>query len=258
MYQGFTVIYTDKLEVFRPLASGMFALGIKQIAGSLNASEIEVDRPPGLPTSFVVMLGLWPILAPFSDTFEGSYYTWFPSLSLLCSRFLELSQRHCRSSLLYPLLLDSSAVRTNSWIELSSVDSPQVLLFQIAVGQSATCMYAVRVLVPSVGVCLASVWAVDWSSFAGWLFCQTSSAHGFSGFYLSSKAIVVTRIFFFLKEAYVPVLLAQRQIEKENGEGSKPYFEAEDNRTLTAKLAQSIQRPLRILFTRPIILRMDS
>jgi len=56
----------------------------------------------------------------------------------------------------------------------------------------------------------------------------------------------------------VPVLLAQRQIEKENGEGSKPYFEAEDNRTLTAKLAQSIQRPLRILFTRPIILRMDS
>jgi hypothetical protein len=56
----------------------------------------------------------------------------------------------------------------------------------------------------------------------------------------------------------VPVLLAQRQMEKENGEGSKPYFEAEDNRPLTAKLAQSIQRPLRILFTRPIILRMDS
>jgi len=75
MYQGFTVIYTDKLEVLRPLASGMFALGIKQIAGSLNASEIEVDRPPGLPTSSVVMLGLGPILAPFSDTFEGSYYT---------------------------------------------------------------------------------------------------------------------------------------------------------------------------------------
>jgi hypothetical protein len=63
---------------------------------------------------------------------------------------------------------------------------------------------------------------------------------------LINCAIAVTGALLFLQEADVPVLLAQRQKEKENGEGGKHYFKAEDNRPLTAKLAQSLQRPLRI------------
>jgi hypothetical protein len=73
---GLTVVCTDKLEVLSPLASGMFASWIIQIDGSLNASEIEVTGYQGCQTSFGVMLGFGPlILAPFSETFEGSHYS---------------------------------------------------------------------------------------------------------------------------------------------------------------------------------------
>ena len=70
--------------------------------------------------------------------------------------------------------------------------------------------------------------------------------------------VVITGAFFFLKETYVPVLLAQRKQEKENTDGGKYYFDGEDDRPLTTKLAQSIQRPLRILFNQPIVLTMAS
>jgi hypothetical protein len=71
-------------------------------------------------------------------------------------------------------------------------------------------------------------------------------------------SVAVTSGFFFLRETYIPVLLAQRKKEKENTEEGSYYFDGEDDRPLTAKLAQSIQRPLRILFTQPIVLTMAS
>lgn len=62
--------------------------------------------------------------------------------------------------------------------------------------------------------------------------------------------------YLFLKETYVPILLAKRKKELEELEGETYYFEGEDSRPLTAKLSQSIRRPLRILFTQPIIITM--
>lgn len=62
--------------------------------------------------------------------------------------------------------------------------------------------------------------------------------------------VAITGGFLFLKETYVPVLLAQRKKEKEKEDGGRYYFDREDNRPLTTKVAQSIQLPLRILFTR--------
>lgn len=64
--------------------------------------------------------------------------------------------------------------------------------------------------------------------------------------------------FFCLQESYVPILLAQRKQELEKSEGGDFYFEGEDNRPLKTKLRQSITRPLRILFTQPIVLTMAS
>jgi MFS family permease len=68
--------------------------------------------------------------------------------------------------------------------------------------------------------------------------------------------VVVINSFFLLKETYVPVLLARRKRELQQNEGGSYYFDCEDNRPLAAKLAQSIQRPLRILFTQPIVITM--
>jgi MFS family permease len=66
----------------------------------------------------------------------------------------------------------------------------------------------------------------------------------------------VTSGFFFLHETYVPVLLQQRKKELEKSDGGVYYYEGEDDRPLSTKLYHSIQRPLRILFTQPIVLVM--
>lgn len=66
----------------------------------------------------------------------------------------------------------------------------------------------------------------------------------------------VTGAFLFLRETYVPVLLKQRNKELERTEGGNYYLGDEDNRPMATKLVQSIRRPLRILFTQPIVMTM--
>ena len=68
--------------------------------------------------------------------------------------------------------------------------------------------------------------------------------------------VVVINSFFLLKETYVPALLAHRKSELLQNEGRSYYFDSEDNRTLATRLTQSIRRPLRILFTQPIVITM--
>lgn len=69
---------------------------------------------------------------------------------------------------------------------------------------------------------------------------------------------VVTMAFFFLKETYSPVLLSNHKKHLESTEGGRFFFEGEDDRPLKIKLWQSVQRPLRILFTQPIVMVMAS
>jgi MFS family permease len=71
-------------------------------------------------------------------------------------------------------------------------------------------------------------------------------------------SVAIAGAFVFLKETYTPVLLAKRKQDKENADGGEYYFDGEDVRPLKTKLASSIQRPLRILFTQPIVLIMAS
>lgn len=70
--------------------------------------------------------------------------------------------------------------------------------------------------------------------------------------------VTVTGAFFLLHESYVPALLKQLKKQREKEEGGTYYFEGEDDRALSTKLAQAIKRPLRILFTQPIVLTMAS
>jgi MFS family permease len=69
-------------------------------------------------------------------------------------------------------------------------------------------------------------------------------------------SIIVIGAFFFLQESYSLALLLQRKRRLEGDEGGSYYFEGEDDRGLGAKLSQAIRRPLKILFTQPIVLTM--
>jgi len=63
---------------------------------------------------------------------------------------------------------------------------------------------------------------------------------------------------FFLKESYAPVILEQRRQTREKEEGGTYRLpeDYEDDRSLSTKLASAMQRPLKILFTQPIVFTM--
>ena len=60
----------------------------------------------------------------------------------------------------------------------------------------------------------------------------------------------------FLKESYAPVILQARKEDYEKSKGGKFRFAGEDDRPFKTKMAASMIRPLRILFTQPIVFTM--
>ena len=66
--------------------------------------------------------------------------------------------------------------------------------------------------------------------------------------------------YFFLKESYAPVILVARKISLEKsssaGEGKRYHIAGQDTRSLRKRLAHNMQRPLRILFTQPMVLTL--
>lgn len=61
---------------------------------------------------------------------------------------------------------------------------------------------------------------------------------------------------FFLKESYAPVILKKRKENLEKDTGDKYHIANEDHRPFRTQLASSMKRPLRILFTQPIVFFM--
>ncbi len=63
---------------------------------------------------------------------------------------------------------------------------------------------------------------------------------------------------FFLEESYAPVILEQRRQTREKEESSTYWLpeDYEDDQSLSTKLASAMQRPLKILFTQPIVFTM--
>lgn len=62
--------------------------------------------------------------------------------------------------------------------------------------------------------------------------------------------------FLFLRETYTPVILANRCIKASKEHGTEYTYPGQDNRSVTTKIMSSMQRPLRILFTQPIVFTM--
>lgn len=69
-------------------------------------------------------------------------------------------------------------------------------------------------------------------------------------------SVNVTMGLVFLRETYVPILLAQRKTGLERSKGGNYYYEGENVKPFSSKISGAIQRPLRILFTQPIVLIM--
>ena len=62
--------------------------------------------------------------------------------------------------------------------------------------------------------------------------------------------------FLFLKESYAPAILESRKQKYEETEGGKFRIVNQDDRPFSTRLISSMQRPLKILFTQPIVLTM--
>lgn len=70
--------------------------------------------------------------------------------------------------------------------------------------------------------------------------------------------VVFVGVYFFLQETYVPILLTHRKKELEEGSDVEYYFEGEDSRAFSSKVVQAVHRPIKILFTQPIVLIMST
>jgi hypothetical protein len=69
-------------------------------------------------------------------------------------------------------------------------------------------------------------------------------------------AVVAIGSFLCLEETYVPVLLKRRQKDLGRIQGCSYYFEGGSKEPLGTRLVKLVQRPLRILFTQPIVISM--
>ncbi|KUJ22464.1 MFS general substrate transporter [Mollisia scopiformis] len=228
------------MSILSPLASSMFTPGIKKIADSLDATETGVIA---CQTGFVIMLGIGPlILAPLSETFGRKV------LYLSCFTVFTLLQIPTALAKTLPVLVTLRTIAgffgsvgiANGGGTISDMYDP---------GERANIFgwYLLGPLLgPSLGPLLGSVILqnMDWP----WLFWIV----------LIICSVSVIGGFLFLRETYVPVLLSERKKHLERSEGGSYYFEGEDDRSLSEKLVQAVQRPIRILFTQPIVLTMAS
>ncbi|PMD40112.1 MFS general substrate transporter [Hyaloscypha variabilis F] len=228
------------MAVLSPLARSIFAPGIRQIAESLKVSENEVVA---CQTGFVVMLGVGPlILAPLSETFGRK------PLYLICFTAFTLLQIPTALAKTLPVLI---TLRTFAGffgsVAISNGGGTISDMYQSHERAGIFGWYLLGPLLgPSIGPLLGGIILskLDWP----WLFWVL----------LIICSVTIAGAFVFLKETYTPVLLAKRKQDKENADGGEYYFDGEDVRPLKTKLASSIQRPLRILFTQPIVLIMAS
>jgi len=228
------------MSILSPLASSMFTPGIEQIAKSLNTTTSGVI---GCQTGFVVMLGIGPlILAPLSETFGRK------PLYLICFAVFTLLQIPTALAQTLPVLI---TVRTIAGffgsVGIANGGGTISDMYEPSERASIFGWYLLGPLLgPTIGPLLGGIILnkLKWP----WLFWILLIICG----------VAVTLAFFFLKETYSPVLLANRKQHLESTEGGKYYFDGEDDRPLQTKLGQSILRPMRILFTQPIVLVMAS
>jgi MFS family permease len=260
-FPGFSLNGTSTYisTVLSPLASSMFAPGIQQMAESFKTTESAVIA---CQTGYVAMLGIGPlILAPLSETFGRKI------LYLGCFGAFTVLQIPAALSPNVATLITARTI-TGFFGSMSSLqtkcrnlgDSNDRTGVGIANGGGTISdMYDPSeragifgwyllgpLLGPTIGPLLGGtiMQNLTWP----WIFWIMAII----------CAVNVTMGFLFLEESYVPVLLDHRKREHEKSEGGNYYYEGEDERPLSTKLYHSIQRPIKILFTQPIVLTMAS
>jgi len=228
------------MAILSPLASSMFTPGIDQIAESLNTSPSTVI---GCTTGFVVMLGVGPlILAPLSETFgrRVMYLSCFGVFTLLNI-----------PSALAPNIETLVAMRTLSGFfgSVGIANGGGSLSDMFEPSQRAG-VFGWYLLGPLLGPTLGPLF--------GGIIVQRLSWHWIFIVLAIVCAVNTIGAYFFLKETYAPVILAQRRdrLEQEHHTSDKYTFEGDDSRPLHIKLRYSLTRPLRIL-VQPIVLTMS-
>lgn len=218
----------------------MFTPGIKQIAKDLDSSENAVV---GATTGFVVLLGIGPlVLAPLSETFGRR------RLYLVCFTIFTLLQ--------IPTALSSNvesliAVRTISGFFGSvGIANGGGTISDMFRPEERAGVYGWYLLGPLLGPTLGPLFgglivqSLSWR----WVFWVLTIVCGFN----------TVMGFLLLKETYAPVILEARRASYEASSDShtKFRFEGQDDRPFVTKTIHSMQRPLKILFTQPIVLTM--
>ena len=223
-----------------PLASSMFTPGINQIADDLKTDSNTVI---GATTGFVVFLGIGPlILAPLSETFgrRRLYIVCFAIFS-----FLQIP------TALSPNIGTLIGVRTISGFFGSvGIANGGGTISDMYEPSERAGVFGWYLLGPLLGPTLGPLFGGLVVQYLGWrwifwiltIVCMINTALGV----------------FFLKETYAPVILDARRQAREKDEGGKYRLkdDYEDDRPFWTKLASSMQRPLKILFTQPIVLTM--
>ncbi|KAL8833483.1 MAG: hypothetical protein Q9176_007958 [Flavoplaca citrina] len=226
------------MAVLSPLASSMFTPGIAQIAQDLNSSP---DQVVGATTGFVVFLGIGPlILAPLSETFGRR------KLYLICFSIFALLQI---PTALSPNIGTLIGVRSISGffgsVGIANGGGTISDMFHPSQRAGIFGWYLLGPLLgPTLGPLLGGV-LVQYLSWR-WVF-----------WFLTIICTFNTILgFLFLKESYAPTILETRKQKYEESEGGKFRIANQDDRPFWTKLISSMQRPLRILFTQPIVLTM--
>jgi multidrug resistance protein len=231
---------TDKFKVLSPLASSMFAPGINKIASALHTTESAVIA---CQTGYVITLGVGPlILAPLSETFGRK------KLYIVCFGIFALLQIPTALSPNIETLITLRTV-TGFFGSVGIANGGGTISDMYVPSERAGIFgwYLLGPLLgPTVGPLLGGIIMenLNWP----WVFWVLTII----------CSVNVTFAFFFLKETYVPVLLDNRKKELENSHGGSYYYEGEDDRPLALKLRHSFQRPIKILFTQPIVMVMAS
>ena len=220
----------------------MFTPGINQIAEDLQTSPSTVV---GATTGFVVALGIGPlILAPLSELYGRRL------LYIICFSIFALTQ--------VPTALSPSVSFLITWRTISGffgsvgVANGGGTINDMFYPNERAGIFGWYLLGPLLGPTIGPllggliVQEIGWR----WLFWILTIVCIFN----------VLAGYFFLKESYAPAILVARKtvLEKSSpaSEGKKYHIVGQDTRSLRKRLAHSMQRPLRILFTQPMVLTM--
>ncbi|RAL60369.1 hypothetical protein DID88_000145 [Monilinia fructigena] len=228
------------MAIISPLASSMFAPGIEQIAEALNTTSQAVIA---CQAGFVIMLGIGPLLlAPLSETFGRK-----PVYFICFGIFTLLQIPTALSPNIAVLITFRSIAGLFGSVSIANGGGTISDMYLPSERAGVFGWYLLGPLLgPTIGPLLGGIILqnLEWP----WLFWIL----------LVICAVMFVGVYFFLQETYVPILLAHRKKELEEGSDVEYYFEGEDSRAFSSKVVQAVHRPVKILFTQPIVLIMSS